>query len=99
MCSDVKRERGCQHSLKKRRQAYVACRRCRGCRQRQMSTTSLHGLSSSFVDLKRMKKTPRLAIASEGVGGFASEGRNPPRLAVACKGVGFCHPVLRCHCQ
>ena len=68
--------------------------------------TSLHGLSLlSFVDLKNNEKTPpclatpHLAIASEGVGEFASEGRNPPQLAVACKGVGFCHPVLRCHCQ
>src|ERR1700678_1500013 len=31
----------------------VGCRRCRGCRRRQTMTTSLHGSSSSFVDLKK----------------------------------------------
>src|SRR5271168_461271 len=33
----------------------VGCRRCRGCRRRQTTTTSLHGSSSSlaFVDLKK----------------------------------------------
>src|ERR1700678_1791629 len=55
---------------------------------------------SSLTLKKKDKKNPScLAIASEGVSGFTSEVRNPPRLAVACKGVGFCHPVLRCHCQ
>ena len=53
-----------------------------------------------IVHCLKEKDPPRLAIASEGVGGLKFRiGRNPPRLAVACKGVGFCHPVLRCHRQ
>src|SRR5271155_5873953 len=64
--------------------------RCRGCRWRQMTTTSLHG-SSSFIALKKRNKKPTPSRNCKRGGGGVWVGRNPPRLAVACKGVGFCH--------
>src|ERR1700678_368520 len=64
--------------------------RCRGCRRRQMTTTSLHG-SSSFIALKKRNKKPTPSRNCKRGGGWFWVGRNPPRLAVACKGVGFCH--------
>src|ERR1700678_1739447 len=66
-------------------------RRCRGgCRRRQMTTMSLHGLSS-FVALKKREKKPTPSRNCQRGGVWFWFGRNPPRLAVACKGVGFCH--------
>src|ERR1700678_4432135 len=134
------RKRGSQEQGR-RLQAYAACHcHCgcfrqegQGCRQRQMTTTNLHG-SLSFIDLKnRMKKPtpsrnfkrggglslllwvqteaddddeptwlvvvivvrclkdkdpPPLAIASEGVGGFASE-ETHPGLQLHARGWAF----------
>src|ERR1700678_332434 len=55
----------------------VGCRCCRGCRRRQITTTSLHGslLLLSFVALKKKEK---------------KDNKNPPRLAMAGEGVGCC---------
>src|SRR5271168_4499439 len=45
--------------------------RCRGCRRRQMMTTSLHG-SSSFIALKKRNKKPTLSRNCKRGGGLLS---------------------------
>src|ERR1700678_646700 len=99
------RKRGSQEQGR-RLQAYVACRcHCgcfrqegQGCRLRQMTTTSLHGSSSSssFVALKK-RIHPLSQLQARG---WVVLRQKKPTPACSCmQGGGLLSSVLRCHCQ
>src|ERR1700678_4773963 len=71
---------------------------CCGCRQRQMMTTSLHGLSSSssFVALKKRIHPISQLQAREWV---VSHRKKPTPACSCMQGGGLLSSVLHCHCQ